>query len=90
MAQDEDRSKQIGGGDGGSSGVPTQSGLAGDAKVHGWPQWTPFAAVIWSLLYAVLGLSWLASGKGFPYSAALVDSATGPLAARFSLTPQHW
>ncbi len=83
MAQDEDRSKQITGGEGGSTGESTKSLSAGDDKVLGWPQWTAYAAVIWSLLYAVLGLYWEASGKGFPYSPALVDSATGPLATMF-------
>ena len=32
-----------------------------------WPQWTGYAAAIWSLLYGLLGLYWLLGGTGFPF-----------------------
>ncbi|MEJ9233415.1 hypothetical protein LAV79_29475 [Peribacillus butanolivorans] len=32
-----------------------------------WPQWTGYAAALWSLIYGLLGLYWLLGGNGFPY-----------------------
>lgn len=32
-----------------------------------WPQWTRYAAVVWSLLYGALGLYWTFGGAGFPF-----------------------
>ncbi|MGM7721521.1 hypothetical protein [Metabacillus sp. Hm71] len=32
-----------------------------------WPQWTGYAAALWSLIYGLLGLFWLLGGKGFPF-----------------------
>lgn len=32
-----------------------------------WPQWTGYAAALWSLIYGLLGLYWLLGGDGFPY-----------------------
>ena len=32
-----------------------------------WPEWTPYAAAVWSLAYAVLGLWWAFGGSGFPF-----------------------
>jgi hypothetical protein len=40
-----------------------------NARGRGWPRWTPYAAVIWSLAYAALSGYWAVSGRGFPYSA---------------------
>lgn len=34
-----------------------------------WPRWMPYAAVLWSLLYGVLGLYWMLGGAGFPFGA---------------------
>jgi hypothetical protein len=51
--------------------------------VHGWQRWAPYAAVAWSLLYAALGITWAVSGRGFPFTAAAVPDALGPLLGRF-------
>ena len=64
--------------------LPAQVG-----RVRGWPRWAPFAAVVWSLVYAILGLYWAVSGRGFPFSPALVTDATGPLAGRFGSSRCH-
>ncbi|MFC0469295.1 hypothetical protein ACFFHM_01760 [Halalkalibacter kiskunsagensis] len=32
-----------------------------------WPQWTGYAAALWSLLYGLLGLYWFLGGNGFPF-----------------------
>ncbi|MGE7766931.1 hypothetical protein [Peribacillus sp. NPDC096540] len=32
-----------------------------------WPQWTGYAAALWSLIYGLLGAYWLLRGNGFPY-----------------------
>ncbi|MDQ0859632.1 hypothetical protein [Bacillus sp. V2I10] len=32
-----------------------------------WPQWTRYAAALWSLLYGLLVLYWLLGGYGFPF-----------------------
>lgn len=47
--------------------------------VRGWQRWAPYAATVWSLIYAALGLYWALSGQGFP----LADNVTGPVAGRF-------
>jgi hypothetical protein len=51
--------------------------------VRDWPRWAPYAAVAWSLVYAVLGLDWAVSGHGFPYTPGFMPSVAGPLAGRF-------
>ena len=33
--------------------------------VRDWPHWTPYAAVVWSLVYTALGLYWVVSGRRF-------------------------
>ena len=38
------------------------------AGVRDWQHWTPYAAVAWSLFYAALGLYWVVSGRGFPFT----------------------
>ena len=48
-----------------------------------WQRWAPYAAVAWSLLYGVLGLTWAAGGSGFPYTPAGVSGGMGPLLGRF-------
>jgi hypothetical protein len=50
--------------------------------VRNWPRWTPYAAVVWSLVYAALGLYWAVSGRGFPYAPGFVNSVMGPIAGR--------
>jgi hypothetical protein len=51
--------------------------------VRGWPRWTPYAAVVWSLIYAALGIYWAVSGRGFPYSSTTMAFGMGPLVWRF-------
>jgi hypothetical protein len=58
--------------------VPTRIGWFG-----GWPRWAPYAAIVWSLVYAVLALYWAISGRGFPFATQLVPGTSGPLAGHF-------
>lgn len=51
--------------------------------VRGWQRWAPYAAVAWSLIYAVLGVYWAVSGRGFPYTPESVSGGIGPLIGRF-------
>jgi hypothetical protein len=39
--------------------------------------------VAWSLLYAVLGVTWVAGGRGFPFTPESVPDTMGPLLGRF-------
>jgi hypothetical protein len=39
--------------------------------------------VAWSLLYAVLGVTWVAGGRGFPFTPESVPDIMGPLLGRF-------
>jgi hypothetical protein len=48
-----------------------------------WQRWTPYAAVAWSLVYAVLGVYWAVGGRGFPYTPDTASDALGPLVGRF-------
>ncbi len=41
--------------------VPVRAG-----RVRDWQRWAPYAAVVWSLVYTVLGAYWAVSGRGFP------------------------
>jgi hypothetical protein len=59
-----------------------RSGRVGD-----WQRWTPYAAVVWSLVYATLGIYWAVSGRGFPYTPDLESGAAGPLLGRFGVVP---
>jgi hypothetical protein len=61
-----------------TSVVPARGEQARD-----WQHWTPYAAVVWSLIYAVLGISWAVSGHGFPYTTETVSEGMGPLLGRF-------
>ena len=48
-----------------------------------WQRLAPYAAVLWSLVYAALGAYWMMSGRGFPYSPETVSDITGPVLGRF-------
>jgi hypothetical protein len=52
-------------------------------SVRDWWRWAPYAAVAWSLVYAVLAAYWAVSGSGFPYTPGPDTSVTGPVAGRF-------
>jgi hypothetical protein len=63
-------------------------GTAGAAPARGgwvrdWQRWAPYAAVAWSLSYAALGLYWVMSGRGFPYTPETVSDVMAPLLGRF-------
>jgi len=60
-----------------------RNGPAHRGGMHGWQRWTPYAAVAWSLVYAVLGAYWAMSGRGFPYVPELVSDLAGPVAGQF-------
>src|SRR5512138_2612699 len=51
--------------------------------IRDWQRWAPYAAVAWSVLYAALGLYWVVSGRGFPYTPETVSDGMGPLLGRF-------
>jgi hypothetical protein len=50
-----------------------------------WPLWVPYAVVVWSLVYAAMGLYWVISGRGFPYTPGPTPDPLAPLAGRFGL-----
>lgn len=52
-------------------------------KVYGWQVWVPYAAVVWSLIYAVFGIYWAVIGNGFPYTSESVPNIMTPLLGRF-------
>ena len=56
---------------------------ARDGRVHDRQHWAPYAAVAWSLLYAILGVYWAVSGRGFPYPPETVSDDLGPLLGQF-------
>jgi hypothetical protein len=58
--------------------VPARGSRGGD-----WQRWAPYAAVAWSLIYALLGIWWALGGRGFPYPQASVPDPMGPLLGRF-------
>lgn len=61
-----------------SQAAPATAGRARD-----WQLWAPYAAIAWSLIYGVLGIYWLVSGRGFPFASAGGSAGLGPLAGRF-------
>lgn len=60
-----------------TSVLPARSG-----GIRDWQRWVPSAAVIWSLLYAVLGVYWAITGQGFPYTSETISDITSPLLGR--------
>ncbi len=65
--------------------ISTASGAAltpARRGVRGWQHWAPYAAVVWSLLYAALALYWAVSGSGFPFSAERAANPLGSLLGR--------
>ncbi len=68
----------IAGSDGIAGVVPARGGGISD-----WQRWVPYAAVVWSLVYAALGVYWAVSGRGFPYTPESASKITEPLIGRF-------
>lgn len=66
----------------GSNGMASVVPARG-AEVRDWQRWAPYAAVAWSLIYAALGVYWVVSGRGFPYTPETVSDGMGPLLGRF-------
>jgi len=64
-------------GSGTTGAVPARRG-----GVRDWQRWVPYAAVVWSLVYAALGLYWAVSGRGFPFTFGTVSDPTAPLLVR--------
>src|SRR5512138_820543 len=60
-----------------AAGSSARRGSVGD-----WQRWAPYAAVVWSLVYAALGLAWAVSGRGFPYPPESASNTLGPLVGR--------
>ncbi len=63
-------------------------GMASVVPAHGegasgWPRSAPYAAVGWSLAYAALGVYWMVSGRGFPYTSDTASDITAPVIGRF-------
>jgi len=52
-------------------------------EVRGWQRWAPYAAMVWSLIYAVLGIYWVISGRGFPFAPEIMYHGSEPLLGRF-------
>ncbi|MFI0421796.1 hypothetical protein [Spongiactinospora sp. 9N601] len=48
--------------------------LRPERVLRGWPVWTAYAALGWSVVYAALGVFWAAGGGGFPFGAADVNA----------------
>jgi hypothetical protein len=65
-------------GSGMAEAVPARAG-----RLRHWQSWAPYAAVGWSLTYAVLGLYWAVGGRGFPYTSELTSNGLGPVVGRF-------
>ncbi|MER6949778.1 hypothetical protein ABT294_37765 [Nonomuraea sp. NPDC000554] len=56
-----------------------------------WPFWTAYAALLWSMVYTVLGTYWALGGAGFPFGAADVNAASnGDLLAGVTAPVTGW
>src|SRR5512144_547155 len=66
----------------GSNGIGSVVPARGGG-VRDWQRWAPYAAVAWSLVYAALGVYWVVSGSGFPYTSETMSDGMGPLLGRF-------
>ena len=52
-------------------------------RIRDWQRWAPYAAIVWSLIYAVLGIYWAVSGRGFPYAPETMANRMGPVVGQF-------
>jgi hypothetical protein len=67
----------IAGSQGTASVVP-----AGGGGLRDWQRWAPYAALVWSLVYAALAVYWAVSGRAFPYAHDTMSDVTAPLLGR--------
>jgi hypothetical protein len=56
---------------------------ASSGSIRDWQRWVPYSAVVWSLIYAALGMYCAVSGRGFPYTPETVSDGMEPLLGRF-------
>jgi hypothetical protein len=66
----------------GSNGMASVGPSRGKG-VRDWQRWAPYAAVVWSLIYAALGVYMAVSGRGFPYTPETASDIMAPLLGRF-------
>ncbi|PWB53365.1 MAG: hypothetical protein C3F13_09485 [Anaerolineales bacterium] len=79
MAMDETLSNQADDGEVANVAEASKVVPARVGGLRGWPHWTPYAAMVWSLVYAALGLYWAVGGRGFPYGSGPTPGAYGPI-----------
>ncbi len=48
-------------------------------ELSDWQRWASYAAVVWSLVYVVLGIYYLVSGRGFPLASDTGSLSMGPM-----------
>ena len=53
-----------------------------NGSARDWQHWAPYAALAWSLIYAIITCYWAVSGQGFPYTSASMSDMLGPLLGR--------
>ncbi len=82
MIQDKDLPKQVEGNKEQATPMAAPAAPIQVGRVRGWPRWAPYSAVVWSLVYAALGLFWALGGRGFPYTSETASDALGPLVGR--------
>lgn len=86
MAQDRILNKQ----DHSDLTDPTDKTAIAESPIIGkslvWQRWTPYAAVVWSLFNAALGIYWALTGKGFPFTPESAADPLAPIIGRFGIT----
>jgi hypothetical protein len=65
----------------GSNGMASVVPACGGG-IRDWQRWAPYVAVVWSLVYAALGLYWAVSGQGFTFAPENTSDIMQPLLGR--------
>jgi hypothetical protein len=60
----------------------TSAAPARGGGVRDWQRWAPYAAVVWSLVYAALGIYWVVCGGGFPYTPETMSNGMASVVGR--------
>ncbi len=55
-------------------------------KTFIWQRWTPYAAVLWSLFNAALGIYWALNFHSFPFTPQSASDPMAPMIGRFGIT----